>query len=329
MVSSVDVAKLAGVSQATVSRVLNNPEKVNASTLEKVNAAIRQLNYRPNAAARSLISRKSGIIALFCGQLDEPDNAEFANKAVINAQQKGYTVEIHIQNPEKPESVFNAILNTQAEGIIIGPLIIKGMAIEYLKTSGIPYIFCGSSDRQEGITVGMDNHAAGKLAAEYIRSMKPEAVGWLGGNQSDLRLQERYQGFVEGMKESRIRIVKVTGDTEDIELSFTAMMAQKQRPDVIVSATDYYGGYALDFLYDFGYAVPEDIAVLGIGNSRQSAMNYMSLSSIGLPGDMDIYKEAINRLAAMIDTGEKGNRDPTEVMPVVYERRTTRRNSTT
>lgn len=325
MVSSVDVAKLAGVSQATVSRVLNNPEKVNAPTLEKVNAAIQQLNYRPNAAARSLISRKSGIIAVFCGQLDDPDNAEFANKTVINAQQNGYTVEIHIQNPEQPESVFHAILNTQAEGIIIGPLIIKGMAVEYLKTSGIPYIFCGSSGGREGISVGMDNRAAGKLAAEYISSLKPETVGWLGGSQSDLRQQDRYQGFVEGLKGSGIGIVKVTGDMDDIELPFTAMMAQKQRPVVIVAATDSYGGYALDFLYDFGYKVPEDIAVLGIGNSRQSARNYMSLSSIGLPGDMDIYKEAIERLYAMIGNGKKGTQCIADIEPVVYERRTTRR----
>ncbi|MCM3611081.1 LacI family transcriptional regulator [Planococcus sp. MERTA32b] len=324
MVSSVDVAKLAGVSQATVSRVLNNPEKVNAPTLEKVKAAIQQLNYRPNAAARSLISRKSGIIALFCGQLDEPDNAEFANKAVMNAQQKGYTVEIHIQNPDKPESVFDAILDTQAEGIMMGPLIIKGTAVEYLKTSGIPYIFCGSGGGQEGITVGMDNHAAGKLAAEYISSLEPETVGWLGGDPSDLRLQERYQGFVEAMKESGVRIVKVTGDLEDIELPFTAMMAQKQRPDVIVAATDSFGIFALDFLYDYGYAVPEDVAVLGIGNSRQSAMNYLSLSSIGLPDDMDMVAEAFDRLSAMIENNGQGSRGSADVNPVVYERRTTK-----
>lgn len=325
MVSSVDVAKLAGVSQATVSRVLNNPDKVNAPTLEKVKAAIQQLNYRPNAAARSLISRKSGIIALFCGQLDEPDNAEFANKAVINAQQKGYTVEIHIQNPEKPESVFDAILNTQAEGIVIGPLIIKGTAVEYLKTSGIPYIFCDAGSGQEGISVGMDNHAAGKLAAEYIRTLEPESVGWIGGSDSDLRLQDRCRGFMEGMKESGARVFKVTGDIDDIELPFTAMMAQQKRPDVIMAATDSYGVYALDFLYDYGYAVPDDIAVMGIGNSRQSAMNYISLSSIGLPGDLDIVAEVIGRLSAMIRHGEKGTQGHDDVRPVVYERRTTRK----
>lgn len=321
MVSSVDVAKLAGVSQATVSRVLNNSDKVNAATVEKVNAAIQELNYRPNAAARSLISRRSGIIALMCGPLADPENTDFVGKTITYAQQKGYIAELHIQDPENPAAIFETISRSQADGYIAGSLILPGEGVEVLKTSGIPYVFCGTEHEENGSFVSMDNHAAGQLAAHHVCSLNHSVVGWLGGNHSEPRLNERYKGFMDRMNEENMEILSASADFSDFDAVLSAMMARKNRPTAIVGGTDVIAAYAVDFLIAYGYSIPEDIAVMGIGNSRQSSMNYLGLSSIGLPEDADICREAVDHLLGMIAGDVETEATSARLLPQLYQRK--------
>jgi len=321
MVSSIDVAKLAGVSQATVSRVLNNSEKVYAPTVEKVNAAIQQLNYRPNAAARSLVSRKSGIIALMCGPLDDPENAEFAGKTIAYAQEKGFIAELHIQDPKEPSTVFGTISKSQAEGIIAGPLVLVGTGVEMLETSGIPYVFCGTEHDGEGSFVSMDNHAAGRMAADYICGLNHRLVGWVGGSHGERRLRDRYTGFLERMQEQETQILSATNAIPDLDAVLSAMMARKDRPTAIVAGTDAIGAEAIDFLIAYGYSIPEDITVVGIGNSKQSAMNYLSLSSIGLSGETDIFEAAMDLLTAQMDDDSVNTVPNDRILPQLFQRK--------
>lgn len=321
MVSSVDVAKLAGVSQATVSRVLNNPEKVNAATVDKVNAAISELNYRPNAAARSLISRKSGIIAVICGPLSDSENAEFAGSVITRSQEMGFIAEMHIQDPLKPTAVFEALSRTQAEGIIVGPLIYNDKEQQFLQTAGMPYVLCGTSDNKADFA-SMDNYAAGMLAARLLNSKQHRVVGWLGGNLSDQRLQSRYAGFLDYMKQQQVEVVSANDYGMDRESILTAMMAKKMRPTALVGATDEIAAYAIDFLTDYGYSIPADIEVLGIGNARQSANNYLGLSSIGIEDEINISKMAADALFSLIEEGTEKKSLSFYADPVFYSRKT-------
>lgn len=321
MVSSVDVARLAGVSQATVSRVMNSPEKVNTTTIDKVNDAILQLNYRPNTAARSLISKKSGIIAIVCGTLDDAENAEFSNKAIAYVQEKEFVAEIHIQNPNKTGAVFHALSTTQAEGIICGPILLSEAEQRQIELLAIPLVFCGMAPRESKNFISMDNYAAGGLAAAYVRSFNPKVVGWLGGDASKSRLQQRYQGFIDNVESKKVKIYKAAGEIAEYDSAFSTMMARKNRPTIIVAATDPIGAYAINFLRDFGYSVPEDIAVISIGNFKQSWPNTMNMSSIGLPESRDIYNEAMARLFKMIEQSQDMASYRVFVKPIICERK--------
>lgn len=324
MVSSVDVAKLAGVSQATVSRVLNNPGKVNAETLEKVNAAIRQLNYRPNAAARSLVgNRSSGKVAFVCGPLTDPETADAAGRTILYLQSKGYTSELHIQDAEKPGKVFDLLSQTQAEGIVLGPVRITREEMQLLESSGVPYVFCGQDDLAAGSSVSMDNVAAGRLAAEYICLREHRFIGWIGGSEADQRLLDRYQGFMEEAKANGAEVIAAMGEISDYDAVMSAMMARKDRPSALVAATDELGARAIDFLLAYGYSIPEDIHVAGIGNSRQSSMNYLQLTSIGLSEDVDIYKEAADRLLVKIAGEFREKIGSILLQPELYQRKST------
>lgn len=321
MVSSNDVAKLAGVSQATVSRVLNTPSKVNDETLAKVNKAIQELNYRPNAAARSLISRRSGIIALMCGPLDDPDNAEFVGRMVTYAQEKNYRTELYIQDPDEPASIFEKITNSQAEGIITGPLILVGEGLEVLEKSGIPFVFFGMENQESGIYISMDNRAAGNMAADYIEELNHRIVGWVGGSHEEPRLHERFQGFMDGMKSYDIEVLNAAVDDMNFDGVLSAMMARKSRPTAIVADTDAIAADVIDFLIAYGYSIPQDITVLGIGNSKQASMNYLGLTSIGLPEDIDIFKDSMDYLLSMIEDGLSVKRIQERIAPQLYVRK--------
>lgn len=320
MVSSVDVAKLAGVSQATVSRVVNNPEKVNAETIAKVNAAIQELNYRPNAAARSLVSRKSGIIALLCGPLDDPENADFAGKTIAYAKEQGFLVELHLQDPKEPSGVFETIGKSQAEGIIAGPLILVGTGVELLENSAVPYVFCGTEHHGDGGFASMDNHAAGKMAADYVCGLNHRLVGWVGGSHDEPRLQERYTGFLESMQEQGTAVLSAASTVPDLDAVLSAMMARKDRPTAIVAGTDAIGAEVIDFLIAYGYSIPEDITIVGIGNSKQSAMNYLGLSSVGLPEDAGIHKVAMDRLIDQLKGDSAKGKHNERIMPELFRR---------
>lgn len=321
MVSSHDVAKLAGVSQATVSRVLNTPSKVNAETLAKVNKAIQDLNYRPNAAARSLISRKSGIIAVMCGPFEDPDNAEFAGKMVAYAQRKNYRAELYIQDPDDPAAVFETITNSQAEGIIAGPLILVGSGIEILKKSGIPFVFFGMENQENGIYISMDNRAAGKMAADHLENFNHHIVGWIGGSRGEPRLNDRFQGFMETANAHNIEVLNAAVDDMNFDAVLSAMMARKNRPTAIVGDTDAVAADVIDFLIAYGYSIPADITVVGIGNSKQASMNYLGLTSIGLPEDIDVFKDSMDYLLSMIDNGLSETRIQERITPQLYIRK--------
>lgn len=325
MVSSIDVAKLAGVSQATVSRVLNDPDKVNKPTLDKVNAAIRQLNYRPNAAARSLISRKSGVIAIVSGPLDNPDNAEFTNETIKRIQERGFIAEIHLQDSSNPESVLLSVQNTQAEGIILGSVVIDEIAIAKLKKTGIPLMFFNMEPAANELTASLDNRSAGAAAAEYINSLSHSNVGWLGGEPSESHLQLRYQGFQECAKANNMNILRAMAAIDDLDAPLSAMLARKERPTAIITATDMIAYRAMDFLVDYGYRIPDDISLLGIGNAPLSAMSYMNLSSIGISGDRDIYSDGVDRLVKAIEEGGANKSVEMKYAPVLFERKSTRK----
>lgn len=325
MVSSIDVAKLAGVSQATVSRVLNDPDKVNKPTLDKVNAAIRQLNYRPNAAARSLISRKSGVIAIVSGPLDNPDNAEFTNETIKRIQERGFIAEIHLQDSSNPESVLLSVQNTQAEGIILGSIVIDEIAIAKLKKTGIPLMFFNMEPAANELTASLDNRLAGAAAAEYISSLNHSNVGWLGGEPSESHLQLRYQGFQEYAKANNMNILRAMAAIDDLDAPLSAMLARKERPTAIIAATDMIAYRAMDFLVDYGYRIPDDISLLGIGNAPLSAMSYMNLSSIGISGYRDIYNDGVGRLVKAIEEGSANKSVEMKYAPVLFERKSTRK----
>src|SRR5699024_1553030 len=122
MVSSKDVAKKAGVSQSTVSRVINNPETVSKVRREKVEKVMKDLNYIPDSIARSLISNKTNQISLISGTLINPFFVEATREIVSYAYKKGYTVNVFFEEDFSREDLYDKVFSQKTEGIILSSM---------------------------------------------------------------------------------------------------------------------------------------------------------------------------------------------------------------
>lgn len=309
MVSSIDVAKLAGVSQTTVSRVLNNPDSVNNATLEKVNKAMEDLNYRPNSIARSLVSKKTGSIALISGPLHNPFFAETTTSIVNCAKGKGFNVSVHFEKPEDNLSVYKDVMNQQVDGIILSSILYEDPVYEKLQQLDVPVMMFNRRHKENGHFVELDNIKAGKSAAEHLIGLNHRDIVWMGGPLTMSTFKERLQGFKEALALENIylgadsTIITDTSKASVLE-AMKSLMARRKRPTAIFAATDSIAIYIMDFLISNGYDIPGDISIIGVDNVELSSHHSFQLSTVGTVRKADLGKIAIEYLMDLIDRKE-------------------------
>ncbi|MDG0791222.1 LacI family transcriptional regulator [Cohnella ginsengisoli] len=141
MISSIDVAKKAGVSQATVSRVLNNPQSVKPETRMKVQQAMEQLQYVPNLIARSLVTNTTRTIALISGSLQNGFFAETTDSIVQFAKHKGYKTLVYFEDENKIPDLFDLIMSSKVDGVLLSLIKLDDPLVEQLERVKVPCVF--------------------------------------------------------------------------------------------------------------------------------------------------------------------------------------------
>ncbi|MFD2043026.1 LacI family DNA-binding transcriptional regulator [Ornithinibacillus salinisoli] len=306
MISSKDVARHAGVSQTTVSRVLNNPEKVNKDTLEKVNQAMKELNYRPNSIARSLVNKKTRSIALLSGPLHNPFFVETTTSIVNYAKEKGFNVNVHFENFGDNMSVYQDVLSHRVDGIILSSILYDDPIYEQLKQLDTPFIMFNRKHKQVGHYVEMDNVQAGRLATEHLIQLNHKDIVWLGGPLNMTTFQGRYEGFKQALEQKQYAInpdnIIITDTSKQaIFKEIGSILSRKNRPTAIFAATDSIAIYVIDFLIQKGYSIPNDISVIGVDNVELSRHHSFQLSTVGTVDDTNLGRIAIEYLVDLID----------------------------
>ncbi|WP_175614967.1 LacI family DNA-binding transcriptional regulator [Piscibacillus halophilus] len=306
MVSSKDVAKFAGVSQSTVSRVLNNPRLVDAKTFEKVTKAMKELNYRPNSIARSLVKQQTQSIALISGPLHNPFFVETTTSIVNYSKERGYNVNVHFENFGDNMAVYQDVLNQKVDGIILSSILYEDPIYEELIKSEVPFIMFNRKHKKNGHYVEMDNVQAGRIATEHLLSLNHRKIVWIGGPLSMTTFKGRFDGFKEVMLEKGIEVsdhnCKTTDTSKsDIKKVLQEVLAVKERPTAIFAATDSIAIYLIDLLIEKGYRVPDDISVIGVDNIALSQHNSFQLTTVGMEEEKDLGRIAIEHLIEIIN----------------------------
>ncbi|MEW6673610.1 MAG: LacI family DNA-binding transcriptional regulator [Thermodesulfobacteriota bacterium] len=286
-----DVARQAGVSIATVSRVLNNSaHKVNLETRDRVLKTVKELDYRPNALARSLQLKKTMTIGIIIPDISNHYYAEIVRGIQNVADQKGYN--IILQNTErKPDRIVKSIYLLRekiVDGIIFSGGIIHGYeplsALNELKDR---VVVIGRHEVNFPAVV-VDNIGGAALATQHLIDLKHTRIGFIGGPQNSTTGIDRLTGYKSTLAQNGYPydecLVRRGNLTPKSGYQAAArLLSEKDRPSAIFAANDQMAFGTIYAAREMGLRVPEDLAVVGFDNVPLSSYFVPSLSTVEIP----------------------------------------------
>jgi len=292
MTSIKTVCKLAGVSTATVSRTLKNPDQVTAKTKERVFKAIAQSGYRPNSLASSVKTGKSNALLVLVPNLVNPFFLKIIQGIEKAAQEKGYSVLLgDTQGDAERENEYAAmVLSNRADGLIHLDHSFPFSKSDAFLAEKVPMIsVCEriKSDKTYPV-IELDNYAATRSLTHHLVSYGHSEFGVIGGQVDSQIYKDRLAGINSVLSEEGIPIAEsmIVGGAYSIEAGQQGvrdLLKQKQRPTAIICFNDDIAIGAIHELKKFGLSVPDDISVVGFDNIKVSAFIDPPLTTIDQP----------------------------------------------
>ncbi|MCV2394857.1 LacI family transcriptional regulator [Actinotalea sp. M2MS4P-6] len=320
-----DVARLAGVSIKTVSNVVNGYPHVRAETRAKVLAAIDQLDYQVNVAARNLRTGRTGIIALAVPELSLPYFAELADRVIEAAREHGLTVliEQHGGDRERELEVLSGARRHLTDGLIFSPLAL-GAGDERLLEVDFPMVLLGERIFHDGVDhVTMHNVEAARAATAYLLELGRRRIAVVGVHAGEVvgSAGLRLEGYRLALADAGIPFDpsllgeaglwhRATGAE-----AMAALLESDAGPDAVFGFNDALALGAMHELQVRGVRIPEDIAVLGFDAIDDAMYSFPALSTVD-PGKEQIATTAVQMLvdqAANRQSYRNGVHRPTRV----------------
>lgn len=324
-VSIKEVARLAGVSIATVSRCINKPEKVTAKTRIKVQDAIRQTGYSPNTLAQSFRRGRTNIVMVVLPSVGDPFFAAVMRGIRVAAKAKGYSVIIEDTQLNKltADELGAMLVSNQTDGIILlASMSPFGNEILSAKSKRRLPIVIGcetvSPELEDYPSVHIDNIAAAKEATNYLISQGHQRVAMVCGQASSLLTKDREIGYRAAMKQAGFQIEDgwvVEGDLTiaGARKATRILLNHANRPTAIFCANDEMAIGCLHEIKSAGLTVPQDISIIGFDDIRYAEVTDPPLTTIGQPAE-EIGERVMYRLCRRIEAG-KGATSLPEIVP--------------
>lgn len=309
-VTSLDVARRAGVSQSAVSRVFTPGASVSQSMTDRVLAAADELGYRPNVLARTMITGKSRLIGLVVAYLDNQFYPEILEKMSTSLQQRGYHVLVFMaqQTSGNIDSVLQEILDYQVDGIVLASVAMSSQLAEQCDAAGIPVVLFNRAQTDDNFsTVTSDNFAGGRALADFLVAGGHERIAYIAGWEGASTQRDREAGFRAGLADhGRELFARGVGDfhTERAAEAALDMFTGDHVPDAVFVANDHMAFAVMDVLRGkLGLAIPEDVSVVGYDDVQLAAWPSFDLTTVSQPSDR-MVAETVSALMAQIEDGE-------------------------
>jgi DNA-binding LacI/PurR family transcriptional regulator len=297
-----DVARRAGVSIQTVSNVLNRRVNVRPQTRSKVLKASEELNYMPNAIARSLVTRKTKAIGLIITNIRNPIYGDVVASINEVAERYGYSVIVgNTQRDSVSEQrIVNLLFEQRVDGVLLASGTWDSSATELLHSARIPVVrFLSHPQTLNTDFFGADDCEGTRIATNHLIGLGHVDIGFVTGPKSSISLQ-REQGFRDAMRAAELKvndqwIVDGAFLREGAYNAGVQLLRKKSRPSAMVCASDLMAIGLIDAAYDFALKVPEDLAVTGFDDIFAASMRQVNLTTIKF--DLEgIAESAILRL---------------------------------
>ncbi|HEY0396457.1 MAG TPA: LacI family DNA-binding transcriptional regulator [Candidatus Elarobacter sp.] len=307
-----DVALRAGVSVKTVSNVVNGFQFVSDKTRAKVQAALDELDYRPNLSARLLRGGRTGIVALAVPEISSPYFAELAAQFVQHAKGHGWTVLIdETQGARESERlVLDGIKSHLVDGLIVSPLALTAKEIEG-RRDRTPLVLLGERLAHSPVDhVSIDNVAGARTATGHLASLGRTRIAAIGsqphvsGGTAALRLRG-YRAALKAAKipyDPQLIVPAKSYHRADGYTAMSALLDRPERPDAVFCFNDLLAIGALRALHERGLRVPQDVALIGFDGIEDTEFHTPSLSTI-TPDKAEIARLALDFLERRIAGG--------------------------
>lgn len=289
-----DVARLAGVALGTVSNVLNNPEKVSADTLSRVQSAIDELGFVRNRAARSLAAGTSSTIGFVLVDLSNSFFVDMARGAEEVAEEAGMSLLLANSDvlEAKQKRYLNLFDEERVAGILLAPIPGHPDGLQRVRGHGRDVVLLNdSTDAKDICSVVVNNVHGGYLAARHLIELGRRRILFAGGDESLVPVRDRRIGVERAIAETNGAVsldIIVTDEVQAVHGRWVGdtirARAAADRPDGIVAAADLLALGILQSLAGSEIRVPEDVAIIGHDNNRAAWDGIIPLSTISQPG---------------------------------------------
>ncbi|HEY0033194.1 MAG TPA: LacI family DNA-binding transcriptional regulator, partial [Devosia sp.] len=256
-------------------------------TRQKVLAAAKELGYRPNAIARSLITNRSRIIAVVMAYLENlfyPEVLEELGRALASENYHLLLFTGFVDRHSDP--VFDQLMQYRVDGIILASTSLSSELSEECATAGIPVVlFNRTTERDAVSSVTTRNREGGRRIAEFLVAGGHKSFGYIAGLQSSSTNRDRQQGFAEGLAAHGFTDIAVEPGNysrSDAEQAARLMLARPDRPEALFVANDHMAVAVMDVArHEFGLAIPQDLSIIGyddVGPARWPSYSITSMS---------------------------------------------------
>ena len=302
-----DVAQLAGVSQTTVSFILSGrldgDDRISDETRGRVMQAVARLGYVPNQAARSLRKQRTERVALYIDRLGTPYFELLGQTLQVAAERRGYSLVLLMGRSEGQQ---RRAVETLHQGLVDGVFFtnlhnISGDEIRRLALAGMAVVVYNNVLQIEGIDyVRYPAFDAAKNEVAYLAKKGHTQIGFIGFQQNIDEWDTRYEGYLEGMSSHGLNPMATLADFEAwlsrarIYEHAVKLLKQPQRPTALICGSDFGAVCAMAAAQDMGLRIPQDVAIMGMGNIPESSYVRPALSTMG-PDPLD-FSPAVDLL---------------------------------
>lgn len=284
-----DVAREAGVSMATVSRVLNDTAVVKEETKKKVIDAIAKLSYRPNAVARGLASKKTKTIGVIVPDVSATFMAELVRG--IEDIARMYQYHIILSNSDgmlqRETDLIGTMWEMQVDGLLFMTAELRQEHIDTFEQAQLPVVLCRTDDPQRRIpSVNIDNRLAAADAVNYLIAKGNRRIAFVSGPIGASALADaRRRGYVDAMRSHGLEPHPIVAPKDEYEGALVSVRSQLSvdRPEAVIACNDELAVAALHACQDLRLQVPDEVMVMAFDNTKITHLTRPLLTTISQP----------------------------------------------
>ena len=308
-ITSVEVARRAGVSQSAVSRVFTPGASVSPKMAEKVLKAAEELGYRPNVLARSLITGRSKIIGLVVAYLDNqfyPDALEKLSNAL---QAHGYHILVFMVSNDDAsvDKVLGELLDYQVDGIITASVAMSNALAGRCAAAGVPVVLFNRGQDDDRLNqVTSNNFEGGRKIAEFLAAGDHKRIAHIAGWAGSSTGRDREAGFRKGLEEAGLELVACIDGMYKRETAAAAareLFSGSNPPDAVFVGNDHMAFAVMDVLrFELELDVPGDVSVVGYDDVPLASWPAYNLTTLRQPSNR-MVEATVSTLLDWIEEG--------------------------